>query len=268
MRYGQSWGVAVMVVLLVGLIGAGVVHGQGAVLFSATDSAGDDNGPGTYVNPTNSVFYPNAFDVAGFEVVDEGENVVFKIRMAAPVANPWGGPNGMSVQMFQIYVDTDHQKDSGFVEAIPGANVSFASDEAWEKAILAEGGWGNEVEEMLKASAFDEMLAAIQVSHSAKVEGDVVSIPVPKSWLGNPSKSWGYQVVVLGQEGSKEAMDGVKVRRILKNSTEWQFGGSDESGVHPNALDILVPKGKDQHAILKAYDAAAGTYATIPMLYQ
>lgn len=261
----RLWAAPVLAALLL----AGATASVGASpLFQASDPAGDDKGPGTYTYPTNAVFVPQAFDLVAVTAEDAGDQVIFRIRMAAPITNPWGGPNGMSVQMFHIYVDRDHRAGSGFTDAIPGANVAFAEDEAWDRSILIEGGWGTEVEDLLKDLVFDDMREAIHISHEAKVEGDTVIVPVSKAFLGQPQAGWGFQVVVLGQEGSKDVMDGVKVRRVLKASEEWRFGGSDESGVHPNALDILTPPGVDQYTVLKAYDVAGGMYAVIPMLYQ
>ncbi|MBE3577651.1 MAG: pullulanase [Limnochordales bacterium] len=263
--------VAFALVLCGGLLWASVVPVNAApsIIFTAVDPAGDDNGPGTYVYPTNPVFTPGAFDLLELQVIDAGENVEFRIKVNQTISNPWGGPNGFSVQMFQIYVDTDHQEGSGFVDAIPGANVSFAEAEAWDRAIIVEGGWGDEAERAAESNMFEDMLAAVLISHSARVEGDTVIVPVPKSFLGEPQPGWGYQVLLLGQEGSTSDMDGVKVRRVLKSNTEWKFGGSDESGLHPNVIDMFVPanSARTQAEILKAYDIDNGLYAVVPMLY-
>ena len=42
-----------------------------------TDPAGDDNGPGTYVYPTNSAFAPGGFDLTALDVFTDGDQVVF-----------------------------------------------------------------------------------------------------------------------------------------------------------------------------------------------
>jgi carbohydrate-binding DOMON domain-containing protein len=109
----------------------------------------------------------------------------------------------------------------------------------------------------------------VLVSHSARVEADTVIVTVPKSFLGEPQPGWGYQVLLLGQEGSTTEMDGIKVRRVLKDVSEWKFGGSDESGLHPNVIDMLVPanSARTQAEILKDYDIDNGMYAVVPMLY-
>ena len=39
-------------------------------VFEMTDPTGDDNGPGTYVYPTNDVFKPGVFDLTKFRVID------------------------------------------------------------------------------------------------------------------------------------------------------------------------------------------------------
>lgn len=252
------------------LLGSAVsVSAAPSPLFEAVDPAGDDNGPGTYVYPTNPVFTPGAFDLLQLQVVEAGENVEFRIKLNQNIGNPWGGPNGFSVQMFQIYVDTDHQEWSGFVDGIPGSNVNFAEDEAWDRAIIVEGGWGDEVEKAAESNMFEDMRQAVLISHAARVEADTVIVTVPKSFLGEPQPGWGYQVLLLGQEGSTTEMDGIKVRRVLKDVSEWKFGGSDESGLHPNVIDMLVPANlpRTQAEILKDYDIDNGMYAVVPMLY-
>jgi len=234
-------------------------------VIGMSDPVGDDYGPGSYVYPTNSVFAPGAFDIVKFEVFSEGEEVRFDIAMAAPIGNPWGGPNGISVQMYQIYIDTD--QDAGYAECIPGANVTFADDSLWDKAIVCEGGWGTEVEDAIAANVDPDMAAHIHVAHKASVSVATLSIWVPADWLGTPADGWGYQVLVMSQEGSREVMDGIKVRRVLAERTEWQLGGSDESGYHPNVVDMLDLPGVDQKTTLSAFSKDDDVFAVVSHIY-
>ncbi|MCR4401239.1 MAG: hypothetical protein NUW12_00420 [Firmicutes bacterium] len=255
----------VMLVALIVLLGVSTAEGTEAPVSSLTDPVDDDYGPGTYVYPTNSVFFPGAFDIVKFEVYKEADEARFEITLAKPIANPWGGPNGVSVEMFHIYVDSE--KSSGFAECVPGANVAFAEDSLWDKAVLCEGGWGTEVEDIMAGLVDDEMRSCIHVAKKASVVGNTIRIWVPLSWLGTPSPGWGYQVLLMGQEGSKDVMDGIKVRRVLRERTEWQFGGSDESGYHPNVLDMLTKPGVDQRAILSSYSKDKDTFAIVSHVY-
>lgn len=237
-----------------------------APVISLTDPAGDDYGPGTYTYPTNAVFYPKAFDMTGFWVADGSDEVTLVIEMASPIANAWSGPNGISAQMFHIYIDDLSSDSEGFTEGIPGANLFFETP--WKKAVLCEGGWGTEVEDLMNDRADEGMKKAVYVAHKAKSSANALEISVPKSFIGKPVAGWGFQVAVLGQEGSKESMDGVKVRRILPVNTEWQFGGaSDQSVFHPNVLDILLPDGKDQKEVLGGFSVDDEMWAIVPLIY-
>ncbi len=253
------------VVLLVFLVALGAYAAEEPV-FSVDDPLGDDYGPGTYVYPTNSVFYPGAFDIEEFEVYVEEGKVRFEITLAEPIANPWGGPNGVSAQMFHVYVDSD--ESSGYAECIPGANVTFADDSLWDKAVICEGGWGTEVEDLMAELVDEEMAADILVAKNASTDGRTIKIWAPTDWLGVPQPGWGYQLLVMGQEGSRDVMDGIKVRRVLRERAEWQFGGGDESGYQPNVIDMLTAPGEDQRAILSAYSKEDDTFAVISHLYR
>ncbi|MEW6226891.1 MAG: glucodextranase DOMON-like domain-containing protein [Bacillota bacterium] len=257
-------GSTVWILLLVFLVTSSV-YGAEKPVVSIVDPEGDDCGPGTYVYPTNAVFYPGAFDIVKFEAYAEETEVRFEITLAQPISNPWGGPNGVSAQMFHIYMDTD--KSSGFTECVPGANVTFAGGSRWDKAIICEGGWGTEVEDIMKDLVDPDMASNIHVAKKASVTGATIRIWVPVKWLGKPAPGWGYQVLLMGQEGSRDVMDGIKVRRILRQRTEWQFGGSDESGYHPNVIDMLSRTGEDQRTILSTYSKANDTFAVVSHVY-
>ena len=75
--------------------------------FTYPDPTGDDDGPGTYTYPTDGVFKPGVFDLLGFKVGQDENNLVFSLQMRGAVENPWGAPNGLSLQLVDIYIDTD-----------------------------------------------------------------------------------------------------------------------------------------------------------------
>ena len=70
---------------------------------TVADPAGDDNGPGSYVYPTNAAFSDGAFDVRQLGVYDDGGSVNFAVTLDGATTNPWGG-NQMSVQRFDLYL--------------------------------------------------------------------------------------------------------------------------------------------------------------------
>lgn len=259
-----------LVLFIITLIACIAIPGIAAYNFALTDPVGDDKGPGTYIYPNDPTFYKGAYDMAGFEVTADSKNLIFKITMATDIVNGWGGPNGISAQLFQIYIDKDHQKNSGFTDCIPGANVVFDPASAWDFGIIIEGGWGNEVENQVTAKVDKAMQKALYVAHTGSVAGKVLTFTVPLSVVGTPKETWGYQVLCLGQEGNSDAavVDGIKVRKVYKEATQWQFGGGDESGYAPDVIDMFVAPGQDQYTMLKSYSAADDTFATISCLYK
>src|SRR5699024_1696168 len=62
----------------------------GDVLFRVEDPAGDDHGPGTYRYPDDAAFIPGSFDLLSVEATDDGEDVLFAIRLGAELTDPWG----------------------------------------------------------------------------------------------------------------------------------------------------------------------------------
>jgi len=256
-----------VLVMILGLVAIGMVAEiQEEELFSIKDPVGDDYGPGSYVYPTQGVFKPGTFDIVEVNVAETDKSVIFKVKVNGAIDNPWGAPNGFSVQMIHIYLDQDQQIGSGETKSIPGANVVFTKESAWEKAIIAEGGWGTEVENYLSDEA-PELAEKIHIAHSAWVDGQVINILVPKEFLGKFNSKWGIQVLMLSQEGSEETMDGIKIRRVVKAAeSEWQFGGGDDSPVHPNVIDMLMPTNFDQAKILSEYKTT-NEYSVIPMVY-
>ena len=72
-------------------------------LCGVTDPTGDDNGPGSYVYPTNGAFNPGSFDLTNFDVYADGANIAMVARTRGTITNPFGG-NGMSTQRLNVYV--------------------------------------------------------------------------------------------------------------------------------------------------------------------
>ena len=124
------------------MLAAGIVAGALAaapawaekVTFS--DPAGDDNGPGNYVYPTDAVYSPGSFDLVELEVEDKGKNVDFSVEVNSKLDDPWGMGVGFAVQMIFIFIDTDGATGSGHTDGLPGLNISFDPAHAWEKVVV------------------------------------------------------------------------------------------------------------------------------------
>ncbi len=125
---------------------AGVASADGPIKteknagFTMSDPTGDDDGPGTYKYPTDAVYKPGSFDIVEFQVVPGGSTTEFRIKVNAKIEDPWDsqawGGNGFSIQMVFIHIDTDHKAGSGVLDGLPGTNVRFNPDEAWDRAVI------------------------------------------------------------------------------------------------------------------------------------
>ncbi|NLG69910.1 MAG: glycoside hydrolase family 57 [Firmicutes bacterium] len=238
---------------------------RGDLVFAWDDPVGDDHGPGTYVYPGNAVFQPGVFDLRRFEVFDEGNDVVLKVWLAGPIDNVWGSPIGLSVQTIDIYLDTDRVPGSGETAALGGRRVTFAPEWAWEYAIWGEGG----NQRVFAADAVQGGAAPEGGAGPLRVSVDAaersVTVRVPKAVIGEPRPSWGYQVLILGQEGYPEG-DSLRVREVKAHRAEWRFGGGDDGSWDPNVIDMLAPSDTTQEAILSAYSVAGQRLAVVPMV--
>jgi Membrane-anchored protein predicted to be involved in regulation of amylopullulanase len=154
----------------------------GKTLFRWDDPTGDDHGPGTYTYPLNAVFKPGVFDMLSFEVLEVQDDIVFQVRIAGDITNPWNSPVGVSLQTIDIYIDTDHKTGSGKTEALGGRHVTFAPESAWEYAIWVEG-WNQKV----FTADGKEVQAGIRVSQDPV--NKIISIRVPRAALATRSRA-------------------------------------------------------------------------------
>ena len=217
------------------------------VLYSELDVLGDDFGPASYTYPTDSVFTPGSYDLAGFSVGLSGDEMVFEFTIASPIANPWDSPVGLSTQTFDVYVDTDGAAGSGARMLIDGRNAAIASPGGWERALTVEG-W----EPALFVATSDDDVNETQPTMTTLVFGDegrvVVRVARDLFPEGDPS-TWGYAVAVMSQEGFPSP--GVRrIRDVAPVAQQWRIGGGDGSINGTRILDILWPLEGDQETML------------------
>jgi len=223
-----------------------------AIALEITDPERDDHGPGSYMYPTDPLFVPGSYDLTGFSVGESADDLVFTFDLAAPVLNPWDSPNGLSIQTFDIYVDTDPDTNNGARRFLPGRNASWESGSGWDRALTIEGwfpalyvadpdGTTTETEPTFRVLVFSER--------------GRVTARVPRELFGDGSPSeWTYAVALMSQEGFPSP--GVRrVRDVEPTPAQWRIGGGDGSINGTRILDLIVAEPGLQEAMLSGYES-------------
>jgi len=240
------------------------------------DPAHDDNGPGSYVYPTDPAYVKGSFDLRRFEIIDRGADVEMRVEVGANIEDPWNskswGGNGFSLQMVQVYIDQDHKPGSGETKALPGINVQFEPASAWEKVVVISPQPKSRIlaEAAQKAKAFKPRIV---IPKKTWAQGKQLLALVAKSDLGGaPSRGWGYQVLMQSNEGYPDAGDFLS-RKVNEYPGQHRFGGGTDYDCDPHVLDMIVSPGsggdaeiKKQHEVLGGYKCPS-KQATVPMVY-
>jgi hypothetical protein len=222
---------------------------------TVADPAGDDNGPGSYVYPTNAAFSDGAFDVRQLGVYDDGGSVNFAVTLDGPTTNPWGG-NQMSVQRFDLYLRPAGFGGAGTAPARTGTNADLAT--AYQRVVTADGFSGTGVRD-----AQGNVVGSASLTAIPGTQQYVVS--VPKEALGGIDlASAGYALTMMSHAGDDEGAGGI---RPVYDLAYWEStAGTDKTWIHEyrfgggagewtdtsdaNVLDILVPDGGSQADVL------------------
>jgi len=263
-----------LLLALAGLLGMSSSALAGGVVLQ--DPAGDDNGPGDYVYPSASEYKPGSFDITKVEIKDKGDKLQIKLHLKAKIEDPWHSRdwpvrgNGFSLQMAFLFVDKDHKAGSGHVEGVPGLNVKFAPDAAWEKVVIISPQGNTRIKSEINTKA-RALKADIVLPVKVKASGKKIIATVSKKDLGDPAPGWGYQLVMQSNEGYPAKTD-LLTRKVNESRGEHRFGGGRDDDCDPQVIDMLMPPAKGdkaeikaQHVILKKY--ACGKPAELPMVY-
>ena len=232
------------------------------LLLDINDPERDDYGPGTYTYPSDAVFQAGCYDILNFQVGSDAENIVFKFTLRGAVENSWGSPNGLSVQTFDIYIDTDGDGQGG-VNFLPGRNLALQDGFAWDYAITVEG-WEPGI--YTPGEAGPEKIATssdfLILPDSSQQR---VTIRIPRSILGDNPEEWKYSAMVLSQEGYPSG--GVqRVRDVNQNAEQWRIGGAAADTNHTRVIDLVWLESGLQETWLSTYtpsqDAQTGLTVT------
>lgn len=226
--------------------------GTTTFVLDVADPEGDDHGPGSYTYPTDGVFSSGNFDITSFQVGIEEQNIVFRFTVAGPVDNVWDSPNGIALQTFDIYIDTDGDGQGGSA-LLPGRNLALAEGEAWDYAITIEG-WEAGIYTP-GAEGPLEIAGPEEFSVLADPGQRRVTIRVPKSIIGETPEAWRYAAVVMGQEGFPSS--GVmRVRDVAPAAEQWRIGGAPGGSTnHTRVVDLVWPEEGQQEAWLSEFEA-------------
>lgn len=241
---------------------------------SFKDPTGDDNGPGTYKYPTDSVYKRGSFDLTDFTFQKKGSKADVTLGFNTSLEDPWKMGSGFSVQMAFIFIDTDGKEGSGSTDTLPGLNAKFAPEFAWEKVIVISPQASSRVKAEVgnKAGAFkDNVLVPTRTKGSGrKVTATVDLVGIQ----GDPSQ-WRYQVLVQSNEGFPAGSD-LLTRKVNEYEGQHRFGGGNDNECDPHVIDLLAGEGKGeaseakaQHEMLSyecAEDGTAKKTATLTMV--
>jgi len=244
-----------------------------------TDPTGDDNGPGSYVYPTDGAFNPGSFDLTNFDVYQDGSNIRMVTRLASAINNPWGG-NGMSTQRLNIYVHDSTNTATTSTPLLPGTNMNAAGP--WSQAIVADGrhqssayGEGVYGPGLTKIGAAD--LQVLPTSHQ-------IVVTIPASVFGSTDLAKAtYQVSMFSDAEDGEGIGNVRPVYSLDcwnggSGCPWfikqyRFGGGvgnwdgsmpsqDTDTSDPNAIEIISGSTPQSTAL----DWTKGSPVTVPYL--
>ncbi len=249
-------------------------------VFRYNDPIGDDKGPGYYTYPTNPVYVPGAFDIVSFEVdATSRDNVVFKITVNADLKQDWGMSADFDVQYFQIYIDQDGVPGSGEVRCMPGLNVFFDPNSAWDKVVLVSPQPNARVQVEVDVKAKD-MANGVTIPIKITGQGRTITAVVKKKDLGVAAdgdiSGWAYQVVAQSNEGFPDS-DDLLTRNVNEFRGLHRFGGGSDYWGDPELMDILVwpargtlQEATDQFAMLNVWssspDPMMDVKAVLPMV--
>jgi GH15 family glucan-1,4-alpha-glucosidase len=217
---------------------------NGTLLYSQTDPAGDDNGPGNYAYPTASDFHPGAFDLTQFQVYDTGSTVTFRVQ-TRDLTPTFGSTDG--AQLVDVYVHNPSATATSTAASYPGMNYAISPSAAWSRLVEVQG-FGNQ-------KFVGPTGASVGVvTSSANSISRYITFTVDKTALGGtPGSGWGFTVALTGQDGT-HGTD--QTRAFSSTPTGYTFGvcatndGSALCNADPNTvpkvMDTITPPGVNQ----------------------
>lgn len=241
----------------------------GTIVLDIEDPVGDDDGVGGLTYPTASVFISGVFDLTKFTLVDLGDKLVFKFYFRELGGNPWGGPNGWSMQQIHVYIKTTIQA-VGRYDAIA---LNVLIEHGWHIALLIGPGW--DADPLPKGQKtgiyyYDKETPIIQnggIKPYADPATKAIVVEVSKNILYDIDniEKWIFVVAITSHDGYGTNM----IRPFAVGGGEWTVGVPQEYSlaiikkVFPYIIDLLAPTKEEQYSMLRSFDAEQGLLAKI-----
>jgi len=261
--------------------------GESAALLDVQDPVADDRGPGYYTYPLDKRIKRGTFDLKRFTVYEEDDMIVFTMQMREYIKTSWesgsrgsGEEQGFVANAFDIYIDIDRKRGSGWNKALPGRDLLFADGMGWEKMIivtpLSQFRAYDIIKNKTEEIGFQDMVPDIIIPDYVEVQRDKIILRISKSLLGvKPASEWGFQCFVLGYSNvvSPNRLLNMDVKAF---ATPKDFGGGWDTYGDPPVIDMIVPgdiedADRRQYELLKAYRSEPYRgeieYAMIPFVY-
>lgn len=226
--------------------------GRTTWVVTVRDPANDDHGPGAYTYPTDGVFKPGIFDLLAFQVGHDENNLVFRFEMRGPVENPWGSPNGLAIQLLDVYINT-----GAGAESLMRYGRNAAVEGGWDYA-LSLAGWNYG---FFTASEPDKAVGSVPVTIITDPGKNMVIAKIPLDAIPGDPTTWKYAVAVLSNDGY--GINGV--REVAATGGQWALGGAPNDRNHTRIMDYLWPEGAipSQEEMLSAYTASQSDPASL-----
>jgi hypothetical protein len=246
------------------------IEGQTAPIRAFADSLNDDHGPNQfgkdglyYLYPTNAVFFRRAFDIEDVSIFETSKIVAgeiipsfaFRVKMGK-LPNPTepGAANwnplyaGINIHKVDIYIDAFK---GGATEGLPNRQNGFAKWDAWDYAIVMEG-WYKGVIASNNQNTPQAWSSTVKKSDRdiilvADYANNTITAVVSKEALGNPSKeemlNWDIMVLMTSHDGNSTDLNFGDTRWVDAGTSEWRFGGGNNSDRDANIIDLLASPG-------------------------
>jgi len=143
--------------------------------------------------------------------------------------------------MVFIFIDKDGEAGKGHTKSLPGLNVDFAPESAWEKVIILSPQPASRVSAEVKAKAAD-LAADIVIPRRTVGSGKTISAKVKLDELGGGDRRSGLpgrRAVERGFPGQSDLLS----RKVNEFEGQHRFGGGNDGDCDPHVMDVLAGKG-------------------------